>query len=122
MLCNQVKRVYGIPSIRSDITAPDCKKIQDRTNYGNDGNVWSMLTPSIYTQHGVYAEDFLKPRARQEIEAIFRSIGFELTPDLFDKTWSAASAANGGANEASVEAFRSALNHIDFKPLGSSAK
>ena len=96
-------------SIRNDLIAPEFKKIQDKNNYGNDGNAWSLISPSVFAQRGVYERDVLKPRSKQEISTIFKNIGIDLAPSTFDAIWSQASSKNP-YGEVSVEEFRSALD------------
>lgn len=100
--------MYGIPSIRNDLVAPEFKKIQDKTNYGNDGNAWSLLCPSIFSQFGVYESDVLKPRNKEEIKTIFSRVGFNLSTDEFEKVWSSAKSLNPNG-QVSIEEFRGAL-------------
>ncbi len=103
------KRVYGVPSIRSDLIAPRVKKMTDRTNYGEDGTCFAVVQPSIFSKHGVYEKDVLKPRPKEEIRSIFANIGVNMTDDLFNNVWDNAKALlpNGDVN---VETFRSILD------------
>ncbi|CAF0827587.1 unnamed protein product [Brachionus calyciflorus] len=103
------KRVYGVPTIRNDIPAPEFKKIQDRTNYGTDGNAWSLLAPSVFSHHGVYERDVLQPRSKEMIKQLMRKIGYNLSDEQFDATWEAAKTLNP-YGEVSIEEFRWALN------------
>lgn len=115
------KRVYGIPSIRNDLIPPNLKKIQDKSNYGNDGNVWSLVSPSLFAQHGVYERDFLRPRSKEEIKLIFKNIGNDIPQDLFDHIWDQAQTSNP-YGEVSVEEFRTILGRFNTKRLHSESK
>ena len=108
------KSVYGIPSIRNDLVAPDFRKIQDKKNYGNDGTAWTLVAPSVFAMHGVYESDVLKPRSKDEIRSIFKNVGYEIPQDLFESTWHSAKALNP-YGEVSVEEFRSALEQFKIK-------
>lgn len=116
---NLEKRVYGVASIRNDLVAPSYKKVMDRKNYGNDGNIWSIVSPSVFTQHGVYEKDVLKPRSKDELKVIFKNIGYDLSSDLFEQLWSSIESKNP-YGVVSVEEFRNALAKVDsekiFKP------
>ncbi|ELK25303.1 EF-hand domain-containing family member B [Myotis davidii] len=61
--------IYGVPTIRSDIPAPRIRRISDRTNYGEEGNAYSLLYPSIFGQKGVFERDFFQTRSKKELEA-----------------------------------------------------
>lgn len=59
--------ICGVPTIRSDIPAPRIRRISDRTNYGEEGNAYSLLHPTIFSQKGVFARDFFKTRSKKEV-------------------------------------------------------
>ncbi|XP_015441255.1 EF-hand domain-containing family member B [Pteropus alecto] len=59
--------IYGVPTIRSDIPAPRIRRISDRTNYGEEGNAYSLLHPTIFSQKGVFERDFFKTRSKKEV-------------------------------------------------------
>lgn len=102
-----------MPSIRTDILPPAFKKIQDKTNYGNDGNAWALLVPSVFSQHGVYEHDVLKPRPRHEIHSIMKNSGLNLSAEQFEQVWSIAERTSLASSGVSVEDFRSALNQLN---------
>lgn len=62
--------ICGVPTIRSDIPAPRIRRISDRTNYGEEGNAYSLLHPTIFGQKGVYERDFFKTRSKKEVQHI----------------------------------------------------
>ncbi len=84
----------------------------DKKNYGNDGNVWSIVSPSVFTQHGVYEKDVLKPRSKEELRVIFKNIGYDLTNELFDSLWNSIESKNP-YGVVSVEEFRCALGELN---------
>lgn len=88
----------------------------DKKNYGNDGNVWSMVSPSVYSQKGVYEKDVLKPRSKEELQTIFKNIGYDLSPDLFESVWGSISSSNP-YGVVSVEEFRNALSLMDTSKI-----
>lgn len=68
-------RCYGVPTIRTDLPAPRIRRIDDRTNYGDESNALGLLNPNIFSNHGVYEKDFLGPRSKQEVSVynVFKS-------------------------------------------------
>lgn len=60
--------IYGVPTIRSDIPAPRIRRISDVNNYGEEGNAYSLLHPSIFAQKGVFERDFFKTRSKEEVQ------------------------------------------------------
>lgn len=57
----------GVPTIRSDLPAPQIRRISDRTNYGDQADAYALLFPSVFNQKGVYKGDFLKARPKAEV-------------------------------------------------------
>ncbi|NXA76216.1 EFHB protein, partial [Thryothorus ludovicianus] len=57
----------GVPTIRSDIPAPRIRRLADTTNYGDQGNSFATLFPSVFSQKGVYEKDLLKKRPKAEV-------------------------------------------------------
>ena len=56
-------------------------------NYGDESDSYGLLYPSIYSNKGVYEEDFFKPRPSNQIKEIFESIGVTMTTDVFQELW-----------------------------------
>lgn len=56
-------------------------------NYGDESDSYGLIYPSIYSNKGVYEEDFFKPRTSNQIKAIFESIGVSMTPEVFQELW-----------------------------------
>lgn len=111
-----VKRVYGVPSIRNDLVAPRQRKIVDKNNYGDDGNAWQLLQPSIFTNYGVYERDIFEPRSKEEIRTIFNNIGIRLDDNIFDSIWQQAQSLNP-YGQVSVEEFRNVLDQFNQQSL-----
>uniref|UniRef100_A0AC11D0X5 EF-hand domain family member B n=1 Tax=Ovis aries TaxID=9940 RepID=A0AC11D0X5_SHEEP len=57
---------YGVPTIRSDLPAPLIRRVSDRRSYGEEGNAYSLLHPTVFAQKGVFERDFFKTRSKQE--------------------------------------------------------
>jgi len=100
---------YGIPTIRSDLPAPRIRRIGDNTNYGDESDAHGLMNPSVYSNNGVFEEDFFKSREPHEIRRICDSIGVEMTDEMFQDIWDKAKeiTMNG---EVSVESFRHVLD------------
>ena len=102
-------RKYGVPTIRTDLTAPRIRHIHDRTNYGDESNAYGLINPSIYSAHGVYEKDFLIPRTKDAIRAVFANVGMEVDAAKFDRLYDAA-ADTHPMRQVSVESFRNVLD------------
>ncbi|XP_027013483.2 EF-hand domain-containing family member B [Tachysurus fulvidraco] len=101
-------RMYGIPSVRTDLPAPRIKRISDRTNYGDEGTAYELLFPTLYSLSGVNERHFFCPRTKNEMEQIFRNVGMLIPEPTFEEAWSLASRSHP-SGEVCVESFRKFL-------------
>ncbi|KAM5315265.1 EF-hand domain-containing family member B [Glossophaga mutica] len=103
--------IHGIPTIRSDIPAPRFRRISDRTDYGEEGNAYSLLHPSIFGQKGVFERDFFQSRSKKEIAQILCNIGVKLSDEEFENVWNLASKKHH-RGEVCIENIRNALDEL----------
>ncbi|XP_039252366.2 EF-hand domain-containing family member B-like [Styela clava] len=117
-LHNLEYRTYGVPTVRSDLPSPSLRRVSDRTNYGDESDAYGLISPSMYSQRGVYETDFFQPRSREELRRIFANIGVEITAEMFEKLWNAAQHRDPrGKGEVSVETFRSTLDDVQANAI-----
>ncbi|XP_039075644.1 EF-hand domain-containing family member B [Hyaena hyaena] len=103
--------IYGVPTVRSDIPAPRIRRISDRTNYGEEGNAYSLLHPTVFGQKGVFERDFFKTRSKKEIAEILCNIGVKLSDEEFENVWNLASKKHH-RGEVSIETIRNVLDEL----------
>ncbi|XP_036188617.1 EF-hand domain-containing family member B [Myotis myotis] len=103
--------IYGVPTIRSDIPAPRIRRISDRMNYGEEGNAYSLLYPSIFGQKGVFERDFFQTRSKKEIAEILCKIGVKLSDEEFENVWNLASKKHH-RGEVCIETIRNVLDEL----------
>ncbi|KAM5280052.1 EF-hand domain-containing family member B [Ctenodactylus gundi] len=101
----------GVPTIRSDIPAPRIHRVSDRTNYGEEGNAYSLLHPNIFAQKGVCERDFFKTRSKEEIAEILCNIGVKLSEEEFVNVWNLASKKHH-RGEVCIENIRNVLDEL----------
>ncbi|NWV08589.1 EFHB protein, partial [Ptilonorhynchus violaceus] len=77
----------GVPTIRSDLPAPQIRRLSDTTNYGDQGNSFAVLFPSVFSQKGVYEGDLLKKRPKAEIAQVLHNIGMNVADERFEEIW-----------------------------------
>ncbi|XP_019364284.1 PREDICTED: EF-hand domain-containing family member B [Gavialis gangeticus] len=103
--------VCGVPSIRSDIPAPQIHRVSDRNNYGDEANAYALICPSVFSQKGVYERDFFKTRPKAEIARILRNIGVSISDESFEEVWKQACMKHH-RGEVCVESIRNILDEI----------
>nr|XP_003480054.1 EF-hand domain-containing family member B [Cavia porcellus] len=103
--------IHGVPTVRADIPAPRIRRVSDRTNYGEEGNAYSLLHPTIFAQKGVFERDFFKNRSKEEITEILCNIGIKLSEEEFENVWNLASKKHH-RGEVCVENIRNVLDEL----------
>uniref|UniRef100_A0A8C3G7P4 EF-hand domain-containing protein n=1 Tax=Cyclopterus lumpus TaxID=8103 RepID=A0A8C3G7P4_CYCLU len=104
-------RTYGIPSVRSDLSAPRIRRVDDTNNYGDTSTAAELLHPSVHALQGVYEQHFFCPRSKEEIAEIFSNVCDNVPEETFEAAWNLASVKHP-AGEVCVEVFRNALKEI----------
>jgi len=80
-------RVFGTPSVRTDIKPPTTRSISDSQNYGDDTNAAKLLYPSRIATQGLDESDFSTPLDRGEIRDVMERIGYTFNNDEFEKLY-----------------------------------
>lgn len=89
-----------MPSVRTDLHEPRARSIANTQNYGNEPNVFSLLSPCATAERGVNEAHFVTPRRAPELESLLSQAGLALSGDDFARTFVAAAAAEGSAEVA----------------------
>jgi hypothetical protein len=120
---------YGVPTVRSDIPNPLIRRVSDNTNYGDELNAHGLLSPSIFTNHGVFESDFFEPRDKATIKMIFSNIGVNMDEVSWNRCWEEAKKMQADYNKnlkvkhrdaqgkVSVECFRLVLDRISSNAI-----
>ncbi|XP_076135699.1 EF-hand domain-containing family member B [Alosa pseudoharengus] len=102
---------HGVPTVRLDLPAPRVRRVSDRTNYGDQASAYDLLYPPLHSLWGVHEEHFFSARPKDEISAIFRNAGVNVSEEAFEEAWRMASTRHPDG-EVCVEGFRNALREI----------
>ena len=112
----EATRVYGVPSIRSDVRPPGVRKLDDRQNYGDEKGAWELLNPSPYHPIGVTEDDFLTPLPKTELASVVAGAGISLGSADFDSIYAAAASLDPNGL-VSIHSFRSVLDAFRARGL-----
>uniref|UniRef100_A0A8C7NYC9 EF-hand domain-containing protein n=1 Tax=Oncorhynchus mykiss TaxID=8022 RepID=A0A8C7NYC9_ONCMY len=104
-------RMYGTPTVRTDLAAPRIKRVSDSTNYGDQTTAFDLLYPALHSLRGVHKEHFFCPRTKEEIADIFRNVGVSISAETFEEVWKLASMRHP-TGDVCVEIFRDVLKEI----------
>eukprot|EP01006_Ploeotia_vitrea_P006421 TRINITY_DN13068_c0_g1_i1.p2 TRINITY_DN13068_c0_g1~~TRINITY_DN13068_c0_g1_i1.p2 ORF type:complete len:437 (+),score=34.67 TRINITY_DN13068_c0_g1_i1:39-1349(+) len=104
-------RVFGVPTIRSDIAKPKRKRVTDFQNYGDEPKTVGLMYPSKYADDDVYEEDFLQPIEKEALAEIMQASGEEVNASDFEMAWNLATTMTS-TGTVCVETFRQAMDQL----------
>ena len=109
-------RVFGCPSIRTDIPYKVKRSVADYQNYGDEPEVVDLLFPQTHTELGITEYDFQTARPREFIQTLFKKIGQNMKIGKFNAVYSRAKELYGSIDDSvSVRAFMQAAQiYKDF--------
>lgn len=113
-------RVFGAPTIRTDIPGREVKSVADNNNYGNEPDAMSLVYPSTAAHRGVVDRDYIKPYEAAELRDLMDKAGVQLDDETFSKVFQMGSTmdSHGNPTACSVNSFRSALREVRRAGLG----
>ena len=100
-------RAFGVPSVRTDLPAPQHLSVANRHNYGNEADCTSLLSPCSTADRGVNEVHYLEHRSRAAIRELLAASNIALPEADFEVCFAAASEAErlgGGAGSCSGDA------------------
>lgn len=102
-------RVFGCPSIRSDIPhlPPQRRSLADCQNYGDDVPAQELINPPAFSDLSIGPLSMAELRPKEKILDIFQRIGFKLSPSTAEAIFYTAS---DGREMCSINDFRDTLN------------
>jgi hypothetical protein len=86
-------RVFGVPTVRTDLRKPHHTKVTNNNNYGDDASAAALLYPSVSSTSTLTDTDFVVPRSFDEICALATAAQWSLNPEQLRQAF--AKAANG---------------------------
>jgi Ca2+-binding EF-hand superfamily protein len=102
---------HGMPSVRTDRVPRKIRGTRDTTNYGDDGDAYSLIFPSVYTLHGITCRDVFAALTRDQMLKILCQAGVNISHEEFEKVWKKAQEMDpGGKERVSYQTFREALH------------
>jgi len=106
-------RVFGVPTIRSDIEKPKMRSVADPNNYGDEPAAVGLLFPQRFADLGVENSDFLKLRPKEDIRKMFANIGYAYKPGKFEGIFMRAQEICGTKqDQVSAQAFIEAIKEL----------
>ncbi len=101
-------RVFGAPTVRTDVKPPKNRSVADNNNYGDDTNACRLIYPSRFSSEGLYDADFVVPRSENELRSVVVGAGYDESnfAAMYEKACQMTISPKG---QASVEELRSVM-------------
>ena len=107
-------RVFGAPTIRTDIPYKEKKSVADHQNYGDEPDAVELLFPNTFTELGITEADFSTLRAREDIKALFEAIGYSFKVGKFNAIYNRGRLyCDSPDDRCSVRGFMNAVKELD---------
>lgn len=107
------QRVNGMPSVRTDRLPRKIKSTKDNTNYGDDGDAYSLIFPSVYTLNGITIRDAFKEMTKDQIAKILCLAEIPMSHEQLNRAFEAAKCLDpDGLDRVSYQTFREALCQV----------
>jgi EF-hand domain-containing family member B len=102
-------RVYGLPSVRSDIPKPDFahRSVAVMKNYGDEPGTAALLHPQRFQSIGVEDEQFLMTRKEADMRSLLIGAGIDIDEETFRQVWSTCK-----GEEISIKDFLDAFGRV----------
>eukprot|EP00771_Trimastix_marina_P001076 gnl/Trimastix_PCT/2118.p1 GENE.gnl/Trimastix_PCT/2118~~gnl/Trimastix_PCT/2118.p1 ORF type:complete len:579 (+),score=164.77 gnl/Trimastix_PCT/2118:2028-3764(+) len=112
-------RVFGVPTIRTDIPLPKKRSITDNQSYGDEPGAGRLAAPFPYASMGLDDDDYLQPMSRSELRSLLvGSRTTELTPDEFEMIFERALYMKRCQEDDAENAPASRAKTVVRRPLG----
>jgi len=112
-------KVFGVPSIRTDLPNPKARSVADNQNYGNEPSAMHLLTPGVGADMGVGEEQYAMLRGKEEVRELVDMAGVQFDDDEeFDAAFDIAAQFCGSVDMCSVEALLQARQNVLRKASG----
>jgi len=103
-------RIFGVPTIRTDIPYKVVRSVADYANYGDEPEAIDLLFPQTQTEIGITEFDFQTVRPREQIRTIFENIGYSFKIGKFNAIYNDAKKICGSSNDmVNVRSFMKAI-------------
>eukprot|EP01041_Mallomonas_annulata_P005518 gene5518-11118_t len=99
-------RVYGVPSMRTDLIRNN-RSIADSQSYGDDVGARDLITPAPFSDLMMPSDAFIAGKSKEYLIKLFDNIGYSVSDEINDLLFDIASE---GGELASVNAYRTVLN------------
>lgn len=76
-------RVFGVPTIRSDVSGKQQKSLADPNNYGDEALAVQLLYPDFWLRYGLGPSEFSEERSPEEIRELMDAAGVVLSAEKF---------------------------------------
>lgn len=110
--------MYGVPSIRTDIRAPQKRSVADHRAFGDEPSTASLIAPPSGASQGVFERDFMQAFDLEEMRAFYAACGMagDLPEEIFRLVFDKAAEVDGrGDGLATLNTFQQVKLHVETR-------
>eukprot|EP00892_Ulva_mutabilis_P010820 jgi/Ulvmu1/810/UM010_0184.1 len=98
-------RIFGVPSVRTDLHPPTRASIANAQNFGAEPDAAALLSPCSTADRGVNEEHYTLRRDAASVRGLLGGAGITMADDEFSACFSEAASAEGGGGKVSLMSF-----------------
>lgn len=106
-------RVFGVPSVRTDLPAPKVQKLTSNNDYGDGATAQTALYPSSFDKLGLSRAEVLRPVTLAEVQSIAQKCGLNLKDEEIAASFNYA-VAHSPDHQCCMQSFVSALDALNL--------
>jgi len=107
-------RIFGVPTLRTDLPKPRSKSSTNANNYGDDADASALLYPSAYVAGGLTNDAFQTEVDLEGARSLADRAKFELTPVQVEAAFARAKGGDSSNTMVTVSKFRLAVEELGF--------
>lgn len=111
-------RIYGVPSVRTDVRAPLKRSVADHRSFGDEPSTASLIAPPSGASQGVFEKDFMQAFSLEDMRGFYAACGLvnDLPEEIFELCYGkAAEVDNRSDGLATLNTFQQVKLHIETR-------
>mmetsp|Transcript_4493 Transcript_4493/g.7571 ORF Transcript_4493/g.7571 Transcript_4493/m.7571 type:complete len:442 (+) Transcript_4493:85-1410(+) len=105
-------RVFGVPSVRTDVQMPNKRSVTSIINYGNEPDVQQLLRPPKSVERGIHEGHYMELRSAEDIKAVTEEADIVISDEHFAQVFEMAAQADGEVAKCCLDTFFRARHHM----------
>lgn len=113
-------RIYGVPSIRTDIHPPQKRSVADHRAFGDEPSTASLIAPPAGAAQGVFEKDFMQAFNLEDMRGFYQACGMgdDVPENIFQLIFEKAAEVDGRPDGlATLNTFQQVKLHVETRQI-----